>query len=263
MGKRVSMKQKRLAAPEWVFPWRGVRQSPLPKVLAVLLTGVGFAVLFTSLRIQVAATVPWVSRKAAVIKVLDDANGRALTLLAREGGPFPARFEPSEWEGAAAIERESYQAARWRPEPYVPVLRTLPEPDAVQPLPLAARGEPVLPDRRSLARVMPPMEKTVSVPVLYPLAGITIESVPRELPPFDAEVDAAMAAEPWRFLLRLNAAGAVVDCVSLSGGEVAGAATLSDWLRRVSFPPAPATPERWISVGLGFSNQTADGSAAR
>lgn len=261
MAKRVSMKHKRRAAPEWVFPWRGVRQSPLPKIMAVLVTGGVFAVFFSSVRIQVAAPMPWVSHKAAVIQVLDDAEGRALTLQACEGGPFPSRFVPFEWEWAAAIEREVYQ--RWQTEPYVPVLRELPDPDALRPLQLAARGEPVLPDRRALARVVPSMVKPLLVPVLYPLAGITVELLPRELPPFDVAVDAAMAAEPWRFLLRLNAAGDVIDCVSLSGGEVAGAAALSDWLRRVSFPPEPATPERWIAVGLGFSNQAADGPAAR
>lgn len=263
MARRVSMKHKRKAAPEWVFPWRGLRQSPLPKIMAVLVTGGVFAVFLSSVRIQVATPTPWVSHKAAVILVLDDAEGRALTLQAREGGPFPSRFEPSEWEWAAAIEREVYQGARWRPDPYVPVLRELPDPDAVRPLQLAARGEPVLPDRRALARVTPPMEKPLLVPVLYPLAGITADSLPRELPPFDVAVDAAMAAEPWRFLLRLNAAGGVIDCVSLSGGEVAGAAALDGWLRRVSFPPEPATPDRWIAVGLGFSNQAADGPAAR
>jgi len=99
--------------------------------------------------------------------------------------------------------------------------------------------------------------------VLYPLSGIAADSLPRDLPPFDAPVDAAAAAEPWRFLLRLDAAGAVIDCVSLSGGEVAGAAALDDWLRRVSFPPEPAMPERWIAVGVGFSNQAANGPATR
>ena len=257
------MKHKRRAAPEWVFPWRGVRQSPLPKILAVLLTGGVFVVFFSSVRIQVAAPMPWASRKAAVIQVLDDADGRALTFQAREGGPFPSRFEPSEWEWAVATAREAYQAARWRPEPYVPVLRDLPDLDAAQPLQLAARGEPVLPDRRPLAPVARPMGKPVLVPMLYPLSGISADLLPRDLPPFDAPVDAAMAAEPWRFLLRLNAAGRVIDCVSLSGGEVAGAAALSDWLRRVAFPPETPTPERWIAVGLGFSNQTADGPAAR
>ncbi len=263
MASRVSMKQKRLAAPEWVFPWQGARQPQMPKLLSVLLTGAGFALLISSVRIQVAAPAPRVSNKAALIQVLDDADGRALTLKASEGGPFPSRFEPSDWEWAESVEREVYQAARWRPEPYLPVLRELPEPDALRPLQLATRGEPVLPDRRPLVLVAGPMEKPVLVPVIYPLAGIAADSLPRDLPPFRVPVDAAMAAEPWRFLLRLNAAGGVVDCVSLSGGEVAGVAALGDWLRLVSFPPEPATPERWIAVGLGFSNQSADGPVAR
>jgi hypothetical protein len=105
--------------------------------------------------------------------------------------------------------------------------------------------------------------KRVLVPSLYPLSGITPAEMPQELPPFDGPVNPAMAAESWRFLLRLNAAGGVLDCVSLSGGDEAGASALEDWLRRVSFQPEPAKPTRWIAVGVGFSNQPADGSDAR
>ncbi len=87
--------------------------------------------------------------------------------------------------------------------------------------------------------------------------------MPRELPPFDGAVDATMTAEPWRFLVRLDAAGNVQDCVSLAGGDEAGPSPLEDWLRRVPFNPEPAKPSRWIAVGVGFTNQPADGPDAR
>jgi hypothetical protein len=263
MAKRVSMRHKRREAPEWVFPWRGRRDSPFPKAFAILLAGGAFAVLLTSVRIRVAAPVAWAGHKAAVIQVLDDAEGRALTLRATEEGPFPSRFEPSEWEWAAATERDAYQAARWRPEPYAPALRDLPDADAPSPLQLAAPGEAVLPDRHPSPAPARPIEKSALFPALYPLSGITASSLPGELPPFGGPVDPAMAAESWRFLLRLNAAGRVLDCVSLSGGNEAGASALEDWLRRVSFHPEPAKPTRWIAVGVRFSNQPADGTDAR
>ncbi len=263
MAKKVRMKQKRLAAPEWVFSWRARHQSQLPKVLAVLITSAMFAGFFSLVRIQMAVPEPWATQKAAVIQVLDDADGRSLSLLAREGGPFPSRFEPSEWERIAVTKYPIAQVGRWQPEPYVPMLRELPDENALRRTRLARPGESVLPDRRKSTPVARPMGKPTLVPTLYPLSGIAVDALPRDLPAFDHPVDAAMAAEPWRFLLRLNAAGGVIESVSLSGGEAAGAAVLDGWLRRVTFPPEPTTPDRWIAVGLGFSNQTADGTDAR
>ena len=64
-------------------------------------------------------------------------------------------------------------------------------------------------------------------------------------------------------LLRVDAAGGVLDCVSLTGGDAPGKATLEAWLRRVSFQPGPAGTTRWIALGLGFTNQPADGSDPR
>ena len=72
-----------------------------------------------------------------------------------------------------------------------------------------------------------------------------------------------MTAEPWHFLVRLDAAGNVMDCVSLAGEAEGDAAPLEAWLRRVSFNPEPKKPSRWIAVGVGFTNQAADGSDAR
>jgi hypothetical protein len=261
MAKRVSMRHKRREAPEWVFPWGGLRAPSIPKVFAILLVGGAFAVLLTSVRIRVAAPVPWAAPKAAVIQVLDDADGRSLTLRAREGGPFPSRFEPAAWELTHAIEQAAWQAARWRPPPYVPPLRELPEEPALPRL--AKPGVPVLPSRQPPAEPVPLAGKRVLVPSLYPLSGITPAEMPQELPPFDGDVAPAMAAEPWRFLLRVDASGGVIDCVSLTGGDEPGKAVLEAWLRRVSFQPGRAGTTRWIALGLGFSNQPADGSDAR
>ena len=35
------------------------------------------------------------------------------------------------------------------------------------------------------------------------------------------------------------------------------------WLHRIQFKPEPGKPFRWIAVGVGFTNQPADGTDAR
>lgn len=258
MPKRVSFKHKRKEAPEWVFPWHPLGESAFPKWFALLVVGGAFAFFLTSVRIRVTPPSPWAARKASVIQVTDDADGRALTLRAREGGPLPSRFNPSEWEGAVALERAAFESVRWTPPPYQPVLRKLPD-QATPPLRLAAKGEAVLPKRKPLTEAAPVSTGLRLAPTIFPLSGITAASLPAGLPAYDGVVDKAMTAELSRILVRLDAAGNVQDCVSLTGGT----SPLEEWLRRISFNPEPAKPSRWIVVGVGFANQPADGTDAR
>ena len=167
MGKRVSIKHKRREAPEWVFPWRPLRGASISKWPAILLVGGVFAFFLSSVRIRVSPPVSWAARKATVIHVSDDAEGRALTLRAIEGGPFPSRFEPSAWEGAVALEQAAFEAARWTPPPYVPVLRELPE-RTTPPLRISAMAGPVLPTRRSASRSSPGSDQTQAWPGALP-----------------------------------------------------------------------------------------------
>jgi hypothetical protein len=254
MAKRISIKHKRKEAPEWVFSWRRPGNPALSKWIAVLVTGAMFTLLLTAVQIHVSPPITWAAPKTSVIYVADDAEGRALTQRAREGGPFPSRFLPSQWEGAAALERELLGTTRWTPPPYVSTLKDLPD-AADAPLRLAARGEPVLPKHLPAMASAPARVKLKLAPVIYPLSGIRAEEIPNDLPPIEAAADGSMTAEAWRFLVRLDAAGHVWDCVSLAGGDEAGPSALEAWLRRVTFMPESEKPSRWIAVGIGFSNQ--------
>lgn len=265
MAPRISIKQQRKEAPQWVFNWRRVGNHSLAKWVAVLVTGGLFALLMSVVRIRVYQPVAWAAPKAGVIHVGDDAVGRALTQRAREGGPFPSRFLPSRWEGGAALEQAVLDATRWTPPPYVPSLKELPD---VPPAPprLAARGEPVLPIRRLEPADAPAPVKLALSPVIYPLSGIRDEDIPAGLPPFGGGVDAKLASSmpslfpAWRFLIRLSSDGSVRDCVALDDSSD----RVTAWLRRVTFKPEPGTPVRWIAVGVAFTNQpAADGTDAR
>jgi hypothetical protein len=261
MAKRVSMKHKRMEAPEWVFPWRRPRGPQWPYFIALVISGAVFALLLSSVRIRVSPPVSWATAKASVIRVLDDVDGRALMLMAREGGPFPSRFDPGEWERSRETGREVDQSARWQAPPYVPALRELRHKEPAAASRWTSPRGPVLPVRKPAPARPQTLEKRAQQPVLFPLSGIDAASLPRELPPFDANVDPAVTAEPWRFLLRLSASGAVLDCFPLAGGE-AGPSALDGWLRRVSFNPDPAKASRWIAVGVGFANSPDHGSNA-
>jgi hypothetical protein len=109
----------------------------------------------------------------------------------------------------------------------------------------------------------PDLAKLQLAPTLYPLSGITSEMLPRDLPPFTAAIDRAMSSASWRFLLRLNSEGGVSECVSLEKGAETGAAELETWLQKIQFPPDSKKSSRWISLGIGFINQPADGTDAR
>ena len=246
---------------QWMFRWRPLRQPLLPKLVALALVGGGFVYLITSVRVRVESLEKSTPRKASVIFLNDDAQGRALSLKAQEGGPFPSRFELSQWGGLAGMEAAAMDAIRFQPLPYEPKIEDLPPTIRVEPLNFAAKGERFFPEHLATADQTPDTTGLKLAPVLYPLSG---EIQPGDLPPFDATVDAAMSSASWRFLLRLNPAGGVEECVSLENADEAGALVLEKWLHRIQFKPEPGKPFRWIAVGVGFTNQpVADGTDAR
>ena len=202
--------------------------------------------------------VPWATHKASVIQVTDDADGRALTLRAREGGPFPSRFDPSAWDGAAVLEQAAFEVARWRPPLRVPNLRALPE-RVNPPVKLAVQRESTLPPINPESRRAPVFGKLKLAPVLSLLSGNFSTIIPIDLPLFEQAVDAKLTDESWRFLLRLDAAGNVQDCISLGGSDEAGSSSLDAWLRHVTFNSESSKSPRWIAVGVGFTNHPADG----
>ncbi len=253
---------KPLLHRDWVFRWRGNSTSVFPKLFATAFVSGAFALLLTTVQIHVPGIAKSTGRKASVIFPINDEEGRALALRAQEGGPFPSRFELQAWQGLAEIEANSMDQAVFRPPPYVPELRDLTPKNEVAAIPLAAKGVAFFPDRKAAPSEPPNAAKLKPAPSLQAFSGITAAGLPHDLPAFESAVDSAMAGAAWRFLLRLNAGGSVIDCVSLEKGTEAGSAELEAWLRRATFVPDPTKPSRWIAVGVSFSNQAADGTDA-
>jgi hypothetical protein len=258
MSGAMSKPTRLTGTPEWVFRWKP-RKSPLvPKLLALLLVGLGFAFIL-SLRIKVVTPARSTSQAASVMILRNDAQGRAFTLKADEGGPFPSRFELSQWQGMAELEAVAWEAVKPRPKPYAPAMQELPDATLLRPLELAVSGKSFFPPR-VLADEPPPVIGSQRLhPTLFPLSGITRENLPTDLPPYEEMTEAG----DWRFLLQLNAAGVVTECISLESTGKEAPAALVRWLRRVPFKSSLGQAARWLALELKFTNSLADGTDPR
>lgn len=254
---------KRHGSGKWVFVWREIEPPAIPRLIALAFGIALFGFLIGTVRIQVVAPEKVSMRKASVIYLRDDAEGRAWTLRAREGGPFPSRFEPSQWEGMAELENAAMEAVRFQPQPYVPAMRDLPKANELKTMDLAPKGEVFLPSRKAPPVASPDLIELKPAPMIFALSGISPNEIPSNLPPFGAPVTAEMAAVSWRFLLCLDATGAVSECVSLAKGGEPGADALENWLLQISFPAETGKVSRWIAVSVAFTNQPVDGTEAR
>lgn len=249
--------------PERLFSWREREKSSFSMVISVVLVGVIFLILLGFVRIRMVMPKPMDPRKASVIYLTSDQEGRALALKAQEGGPFPSRFEPSQWGGMADLEAQALAATRRLDIPYVPKLRELPVDDHTPPIVLAAKGVPVFPKHPRNETLIPGTVPMKLAPVIYPLSGITAEAIPSVLPNYQSNIDSAMTAADWRFLVRLNPDGGVAECVSLGKGGEKDSVELANWLHQIQFQTASEKPFRWVAVAIGFINQPVDGNHTR
>ena len=244
-----------------LFRWHGLPESPFPKIFIIVLTALGLALLLVFARVKVAAPQFSMASKASWIQLPASGTGALWALRAKEAGPSLARYEPTDWYAYSTLEQELRRATQLPACGYVPQLRELPRDGAVEEVELAARGEAFFPHRAVVPAERNEMAEYRLAPVLYPLSALGTSGLPQRLPPFAGEVDAAMAAAEWRFLLRLYPAGGVAECVSLT--HAAGAIPLEEWLRRVTFDPKLGGAGGWLAVGIQFSNQPVHGPDAR
>jgi len=254
---------KRNGSPERIFVWREIEPPVIPRLIALGFGAALFVFLVGAVRIQVVAPEKTSMRKASLIYLRDDAEGRAWTLRAREGGPFPSRFEPRQWQGLAELESAALESVRFQPRPYIAAMQDLPRANELESMSLAAKGTAFLPQRQAAPVATPDLIKLKLAPVIGALSGISPRALPTDLPSFTAPVEAEMSAVSWRFLLRLNSAGTVSECVSLAKGNMADMASLESWLSQISFPPEQGKDSRWIALSVAFTNQPVDGTEAR
>ena len=261
MRPKIHVGERLQAMRHWIFRWRGLDGTPFPGLMATIIVGAAFAFFAATIRIRVNAPQQWVERKASIIHLPAEGEGRIWALRAQEGGPFPAKFDPMEWAKSLGADDLLMGATRLSPAPYEPKLRELPAEDGIPSLTLLDKGMPVFPKRVPRTMEVPKAAPVRVVPLLYPLAGLSLEELPKELPPFAGPVDGLMASASWRFLIRLREDGSVSESIPLlndKGGEV-----LAKWLGGVKFSPSAAKRAEWIGIGVGFANQPANGPDPR
>lgn len=249
------MKQKRREAPEWIFRWRRLGEPIFPKIVAVAFAAALFGGLVGFVRIQATTPNPWGLTKASVIQVPPTPEGAALALKARENGPSPARFSAGDWPSLLVFENEQLALLSARLEPYQPKLRPWQDPPAQVPS-LTRPGAAVLPPLSEPEVPTPPTAAGSLRPVIWPLSGLSAEEIPKELPAYEGKVDATMQTDSLRFMIHLDAEGAVLECIALSGGDTPEAtASLTAWIRGIQFLRQPGAASAWAALRIRFLNQ--------
>ncbi|KAB2641966.1 MAG: hypothetical protein DVB25_00130 [Verrucomicrobia bacterium] len=256
----ISAKDRSRTPAELLFDWRRAPRSLIATGVHLLLASLAFAVLLGLVRIKVAAPQFKMASKASWIQLPASGNGVSWVLRAKEGGPLLARYEAAQWQAYAALAQDVLQATRITCHTYVPSLRDLPSPPLAHPQALANNSAPVLPRRVPPYAARHELPAGRLAPVLYPLSEVGAVGLPRDLPVFVGEIDAAMSATEWRFVLRLDATGGVAEAVSLTKAAATEATPVETWLRGVVFDPKLAADGGWLAVGIKFNNQPTDGT---
>lgn len=248
---------------DWVFLWQKIEPPLIPRLIALGFGLALFGFLIGTVRVQIDVPEKPKTRKASLIYLSDDAEGRAWALRAKEGGPFPSRFELAQWQGLAELESSVMEGLRVVPPASVSTIPDLPRANQLESLGLASKGEVILPSHQTAVVETPELIQMKQAPSIQALAGISPTGIPTDLPTFPSPIEPEMSAVSWRFLLRLDSSGAVSDCVSLMKSGLVGASVLDDWLAQISFPAEPGVNSRWIAVSVAFTNQPVDGTEAR
>jgi hypothetical protein len=246
---------------KWLFQWRSRGGRWGAALGYVGLAVAGFAILLGTVRVKVGSPQFEMERSGSLIYLSGGGDGAVWAERAREAGPALSRYEPGTWAGYAGLERGVMEATAVTLPPRETKLRDLPAPSDGG-VPLAARGQSVLPDRPVVVPEPLPAGKLRLVPSLFPLSPLGGASMPAALPSFSGELKAKAAANRqfarWQFLLRLDADGRVVECLSQNPADE-DAAVLAGWLKGVVFDPKLARDGGWFAVAVRLTNQ-ADGA---
>ncbi len=243
-----------------VFDWHMKESRWLGKFGILAIAGLVFSAPLVLIRITLDKLPVQEATSAVAILLTPDGDTMGWLDNARADGPFPTRFEPSEWLVAREMVDQTLNAVRRdRSAVHAPQFLELPSPTGIPHLPLVTKGERILP-RISSPKYGPVETSTIrTMPVLYPLS-VGMDELPVIRPRFHAEVTTEMDAELWRFLLQVAPNGVVRHAVALAGHNTPGREALAGWLLEHRFPASGEMRDRWIAVAVTFENQLIDGA---
>lgn len=249
----------RRATREWIFDWRGrAADQGSTTWMALGVVTIVFVLMIGAVRIRIAATPSRPAQQASAARVTDDSIGRMLRLLAREGGPFPSRFDPGSWDAYPAIERPAIEPALPGLTPYQPVLLRLPE--HARTTPPTNVGMPVLPRPPKPDAPTPTFVRNATIPTLTALTGIRSIDLPLSLPNLPDEVMSVIAAALPNVLIHIDRSGAVLDATILDPLDPGVSALLRDWMRGLIFQADDSESARRGVVIIGTQPEPANGA---
>lgn len=247
------------ATREWIFDWRGRAEDRKSTAwMALGVVTIVFALMIGAIRIRIAATPSRPAQQASAARVANDSIGRMLRSQAREGGPFPSRFDPGSWDAYPAIERPAIEPALPGLTPYEPVL--LPLPERGRTAPLTDAGMPVLPKPPKPDVPAPTVDRTGTIPTLTVLTGIRSIDLPLSLPNLPDEALSVVAAASPNVLIHIDRSGAVMDATILDPLDPGISTLLRNWMRGLIFQADAAEAGRRGVVIIGTQPDPANGT---
>jgi hypothetical protein len=264
MAEKISFRQKRRDAPQWIFRWGSAGEPFLPKLLAVGVVALGFSLVFTGVKVRVggANASSVMERKASwIMEIPGGGEGDWFSWIAMQDGPFPSRWDPVAWNPTLGDGPGKLTALDWSPPRYEPTVSNLAETGFPGSGKLAVGGETVFPKPQpvpstSVATSVPPKLR----PMLRPLGGESVPVLP--LPAWNHPVEPKLYGANGRFLIRTDGQGNVAEVISMA--DVQDSPTMLDlaaWLRRCRFAAsATGMDGQWLAVMIEFVAAQTDGS---
>jgi hypothetical protein len=226
--------------------------------MALALVSLGFILVIAGVRVRINIAPTWPAQQAQATQVADDSVGRLLRMQAREGGPFPSRFEPARWEAFFAIDGPAFAATLPDLTPYAPVLMPLPQTEHYTLR--MAPGSPVLPKPPPPPPAAPSGVRVNTMPSLIALAGIRSIDLPWSFPALPPDAMPSIAADPPRFLIRVDSGGGVLEATCLDPLDASLSRSLESWIRHLAFQPDDSLADRHGVVTIGTQQSPADGT---
>jgi hypothetical protein len=248
-------KNKRPKKPyRWIFSWHIFRDASHPKYLSLAITTALFALLLSTIRIKITSASHISPPHATLIYAPTGNDEQNLQIRALEGGPFPSRFYPSEWEGFASANQTVFAKPIHHIAPPAPALRPLGPEKPNKTSHLAGFTLSVFPDKPEPRSQIAPSPALAATPVIFFLSESNDQPPLPNVPALSQPISPEMSAEEWRFTLEINSQGRISECIALNSGDSPGLETITHWLRQITFPKPQTNKNQWIAVGVRFSN---------
>lgn len=255
MNPRIIIRYPKIkGTPEWIFSWREKYQSWPDSFLAIVIVSLLFFIAMMSMQVRVTTPRPAVSQQAALI-LLDYRDPRSI--LARERGPFPTRFDPLTWHGSRGMEMIVNDATRAVPKKFLPALLDLPG-QRTALFKFEEYFSPIFPENQPAPIAERARKSAQVVAEIFVLGGDAKWDHPEHAKLLEGSSQPSEATGDWRFMVEISAAGQVLQAFMLYPASHPASPMITRWLSQQRFEVRAGESRHWAVLNIMIRNQYDD-----